>query len=176
MSERVHLTHGLNSGFLIVLALFGVGMIGIGIAVAVFADAIHQAQPESSELQWYVSGAVVAVIGILMVRPVLSNWGAVAAIDVDSDGSWDLISRFGRVIDSVDEDDERALELHGVTTLVISAGFAPRRRELVRGYLVCGDDDTSYKLAQASPDLYDGVLDELGYDAHAPRPGEELSL
>ena len=176
MSERIQLTHGLNSGFLIVLAVFGVAMIGIGIAVAVFAGAIHQAQPETTELQWYFSGAVVAIIGVLMVRPVLSNWGAVAAIDIESDGSWDLISRFNRVIDSVAEEDERALELHGVEALVVSAGVALRRRALVRGYLVFGDDDASYKLAPASPELYDSALDELGYDAHAPRPGEELSL
>lgn len=177
MSQRVPLSYGLSSVFLILLAIFGLGMIGIGLSVAVFAGKIHAAQPDTSELQWYVAGAITTVVGVLMFRPVLSQWGAVAAIDVDDDdGSWALISRFNRVIDTIDEDDGRGFELHGVEAFVLTAGVAPQRRELVRGTIVFGDHDTSYRLAQSSPEVYDEALSELGYEASAPRPGQELSL
>jgi hypothetical protein len=171
---RVKLAHGLNAAALVVLAVFAVALVAIGIAVALGAERFHEAQPQTSTTAFYASGAVTAVIGILFLIPVVRGWGVVSSIDLAADGGWKLRSRFGRPMGEVAAETERRIELVGRHGIVWS-GAIFRREPRVGGTLIVGEE-TRYRLAISGPVTYERAISELGYDAAAPRPGEELVL
>ena len=165
--------HGLNGLFLILFGLFGLGVLAIGVLLAVGAERIA-ASPDGggSATGYYVAGCIIAIIGLFMMWRTLRDIGAVAMIDVGEDGTWTARSRFGRVVGEVSPDRERRFELWG-RELVILAAAVPRRQAIVGGNLCLRSPQLSFRMATSGPHTYDQALRDLGYEDAAPRPGEE---
>ena len=171
---RVKLAYGLNAAGLILLAVFAVALVGIGIAVAVGAERFHEAQPQTSASAFYASGAITAIIGVVFLVPVMRGWNAVGSIDLDADGGWTLRSRFGRAMGQIAPETDRRFELTGCYRIAWS-GAVFRREPKVAGVLIVGDE-ARFRLAMSGPATYDKAISELGFDAAAPKPGEQLVL
>jgi hypothetical protein len=171
--RRVYFAHGLTGVFLIVFGFFAFAVLAIGLLLAVGAERIA-ASPDGggSAAGYYVAGAIVTIVGLMMVRRTFRDAGAVAVIDVGEDGTWTARTRFGRVVGTIAPDQERRFELSGRELLILSAAV-PRRQELVVGHLRVRSPEASFRMATSGPYTYDQALGELGYDEAAPRAGEE---
>lgn len=170
---RVKLAYGVTGIFLMAFAFMAVMVLALGVALAAAAQRVAAVQGGSAT-SYYVGGGIVAVVGLFMLRITARNWGAVAVIDVDDDGSWVLRSRFGRFLAAVPPEVGRRFELSG-RNLFILAAAVPKRQPIVEGRLVLDNGD-SHRLAVSGPTTYDQALADLGYDARAPRPGESASF
>jgi hypothetical protein len=167
---RVRLAHGVTGLFLVLVAFFAVALIGLGVAIALAADRIVAAGEGGSATGYTVAGSILAFIGLWLGRATLHGVGAVAVIEVAGDGSWQLRSRFGRVLGRVPADQPRRLELEGQVVWIVV--HVPRRQPIVRGRLIVPAAERSFRLAISGPHTYDRALAQLGIPAAAPRPGE----
>ncbi len=172
--RRVYFAHGITGIFTIVFCFFAFAVLAIGLLLAIGAERIA-ASPDGggSATGYYVAGAVVTVIGLVMLRRSFRDLGAVAVIDVGEDGAWTLRSRFGRVLGTIAPEQERLFELSGRELLILAAAV-PRRQELVAGHLLVRSPEAAFRMATSGPYTYDHALQELGYDQAAPRAGEDL--
>jgi len=172
---RVELSHGLNGLFLLVFTFFAVMVTVLGLLVAVGAERIVAAGQGGSAGTYYVVGAVIALVGVFMMRISLRGMGSVAVIEIDDDRNWILRSRFGRALATVPPSEGRRFELRGQRLLVLAASV-PKVQNVVDGTLFLRESHRRFRLAVSGPFTYDQALVDLGYDARAPRPGETRNL
>lgn len=171
---RVRLAHGVTGVFLLIVAFFAVALVGLGGAIALSADRIVAAGEGGSATGYFVAGCILALIGLWLGRATLHGVGAVAIIEVGGDGTWQLRSRFGRVLGRVAAGEPRRLELEGQVVWIVI--HVPRRQPIVRGRLIVPGSGRSWRLAISGPHTYDRALAQLGIQAPAPRPGERAGF
>jgi hypothetical protein len=173
VSRRVVLAHSAAGAFAVVLCVFAAGAVAIGLLLALGADRVAAAQPGTSPAAMYVIGALFALVGLRGLWWAIRSLSAVAAIRVEDDGSWTLLSRFGRTLGRVGATQACRLALAGFRVYLV-AGAVARRQEVVRGTLTVVADGRRYRLAESGPVSYDGALAALGYQVAAPRPGQTV--
>ncbi len=147
------------------LTFFAVGGMAIGALMLGGAAAVAK-NTGSSTTTVMITGAIIGVIGAVVLAYCRHQWVAVREISVDGDG-WILVDRLGRV-SGVDAGATVELALR-CRRVVYTWGGIPRIRDVVDGWLTSGS--TRRRLAPSGPHTYGGVLAQLGADGGPPARG-----
>jgi hypothetical protein len=162
---RVEIAPRAATAFLWLLICFAAGGLLIGALLIGGAGNIAKAQGGSS-VGYIVAGAVLCVLGAVVLAYARRQLGAVREIVVDERG-WTLVDRRGRSI-TIARGANVELFLR-CRREVYTVNSIPRIRDVVEGTLTSGT--TSKLLAPSGPVTYAKVLPQLGVDAAPPARG-----
>ncbi len=162
---RVELAPKAATAFVGLLMFFSVGGMVIGALLAGGSGNIAKVQGGSA-LQYLVTGAVMGVLGAVVLAYARRQMGAIREIVVDEHG-WTLRDRRGRAV-TFAPGAEVELVLR-CRREVYSMGGVPRIRDVVDGFVRSGA--VSRRLAPSGPVTYGEVLPQLGVDAGPPARG-----
>lgn len=162
---RVEIAPRAATAFLWLLVVFSAGGLLIGALLAGGAGNIARAQGGSA-VTYLITGAVLGVLGAVVLAYARRQLGAIREIVVDARG-WTLVDRRGRSVSFA-----RGAEVELVLRCrreVYTMGAVPRIRDVVDGFVRSGA--TSRRLAPSGPFTYGEVLPQLGVAAAAPARG-----
>ncbi len=162
---RVELAPRAATAFIGLLMVFAVGGMVIGALLAGGAHNVAKVQGGSA-ITYMISGAVMGVVGAIVLAYARRQLGAVREILVDEHG-WTLIDRRGKTVTlGPGASVELLLKCRRE---VYSFNGIPRIRDVVDGVLRSGP--TEKRLAPSGPFTYGEALPQLGIQAAAPARG-----
>jgi hypothetical protein len=162
---RVQLSTRAATAFIWLLVVFAAGGMVVGALLAGGAHNVARAQGGSA-VTYMVSGAVMGVVGAIVLAYARRQLGAVREIVVDERG-WTLIDRRGKTITLAPG--ARVELLLRCRREVYSINGIPRIRDAVDGVLRSGAVEK--RLAQSGPFTYGEALPQLGIHAAVPARG-----
>ncbi|HUQ02205.1 MAG TPA: hypothetical protein VM261_06885 [Kofleriaceae bacterium] len=162
---RVELAPRAATAFIGLLMVFAVGGMVIGALLAGGAHNVAKVQGGSA-ITYMVSGAVMGVVGAIVLAYARRQLGAVREIVVDERG-WTLVDRRGKTV-TLAPGATVELLLRCRREVYAFNGI-PRIRDVVDGVLRAGA--TEKRLAPSGPFTYNAALPQLGIHASAPARG-----